>query len=472
MQSVQESIDAIRSAYRPFSFGRGLSSLPDELLQMVFEYIADIKTLSLVCRRFRRVVLDSPRLWATISNSDISLPYVIKSLERSKATALDILLQLRPAPVDPNSSSRERNNRLDVVEVLNAVLPHRNRWNYLEICVMIEKWEDLVERLTETCSHLMNLNLPLLTGLKICYPESMVHVNDYDINKMPLLDPKTNFHLYKSFIAPQLQSVHFVNVIPGPIPTSPMLTSCKIVIHDELIGAKGLRDILAFLSSATALENLSLTLHCCEMDTDETYPVQVLHHLRFLELHVADTNSTWVRPFRAALVTPVIRTFRILVSAGYPPDDASEEASTGDRRIRFNWLELMLCHDEYPALEELYAEFCSNSGVISEYPFAESVYNIPFDKVPNLRDLTLWSMNMNPAPTMIRRIPSLQTIRLLSPATDWKPFLETVIGMLRAQGDIACLQNLVVYRPAYLPQSSYFEIQAIIPERKIEWEVD
>lgn len=471
MQSVQGSIDAIRNAYQPFSFGRGLASLPDELLRMVFENVADSKILSLVCRRFRRVVLDSPRLWATISNSDISLPYVTKCLERSKATPLDIMLQLCPPPVDPASCSCKRDGRLDIVEVLNAVLPHRNRWNYLEICVRIEEWEDLVGPLTETCGHLMNLNLPLLTGLKFCHSETAIPI-DYDIDEMPLLDPNTIFHFYKSFTAPQLQSVHFVNVIPGPIAMSPMLTSCEIVIHDELIGAKGLRDILTFLSSATALESLSLTLHCGEMDTDETYPVQVLHHLRFLELHVADTNSTWVRPFRAALVTPVIRTFRILVSAGNPPDDASEEASTGDRRIRFNWLELMLCHDEYPALEELYAEFCSHSGVISEYPFNESVYNIPFDKVPNLRDLTLWSMNINPAPTMIRRIPALQTIRLLSPATNWKPFLETAIGMLRAQGDIACLQNLVVYRPAYLPQSSYFDIQAIIPERKIEWEVD
>lgn len=164
------------------------------------------------------------------------------------------------------------------------------------------------------------------------------------------------------------------------------------------------------------------------------------------------------------MVTPVIRKFRIIVGGGDYPDDASEEASTGDRRIRFNWLELMLFHDEYPTLKELDADFTIISDGTSEYPSSKSVYDIPFDKVPNLRELTLWSRNMNPALTIPSRILALQTIRcLLSRGTDWIPFLETAIGMLREQGNITCLQKLVVYRPAYLSHRVYLHMQAIIP---------
>lgn len=66
LQMIQKAVDALQVALQPLSFGKGIDSLPNEVLSMIFETYTGLgektSNLSLVSRRFRRIVLDTPRL--------------------------------------------------------------------------------------------------------------------------------------------------------------------------------------------------------------------------------------------------------------------------------------------------------------------------------------------------------------------------------------------------------------------------
>lgn len=85
LASLEATIVDMKKRIHPLVHGMGLASIPDEILSEIFEYELELNdivstskttgTLSLVCRRFRRVALNTPRLWSRISKSD-KMPYV------------------------------------------------------------------------------------------------------------------------------------------------------------------------------------------------------------------------------------------------------------------------------------------------------------------------------------------------------------------------------------------------------------
>lgn len=62
LDSLKATISAVNSALRPFQNGKGLESLPNEVLSMIFKCAGSRSSLSRVCHRFRQVALDIPQL--------------------------------------------------------------------------------------------------------------------------------------------------------------------------------------------------------------------------------------------------------------------------------------------------------------------------------------------------------------------------------------------------------------------------
>lgn len=123
LQMIQKAVDALQVALQPFSFGKGINSLPSEALSMIFEahngWGEEASNLSLVSHRFRRIVLETPKLWNSISNCGYNLPRIAKSLERSKETGLHDNLYLHESK-DPFENFSE----LVVAGALNSALCH------------------------------------------------------------------------------------------------------------------------------------------------------------------------------------------------------------------------------------------------------------------------------------------------------------------------------------------------------------
>lgn len=126
--SGEEIVKEIKEHIRPFEFGMGLSSLPDEMLSKIFEHALEGQrsgrasskgAWSLVCRQFRRVVLSTPRLWSRIRSSD-RVPYVRTCLKRSKSVGLSIYLYLINDHGQPEDMKRDS-------LFLAAVVPHSAR---------------------------------------------------------------------------------------------------------------------------------------------------------------------------------------------------------------------------------------------------------------------------------------------------------------------------------------------------------
>lgn len=129
---IQKAVDTLQVALQSFSFGKGIDSLPNEVLSMIFETYNGLgektSNLSLVSRQFRRIVLDSPRLWNSISNCGYTMSRIAKSLERSKETGLHVNLYLHESK-DPF----EIFSKLVVAGALNSALCHAKRWKTLRI---------------------------------------------------------------------------------------------------------------------------------------------------------------------------------------------------------------------------------------------------------------------------------------------------------------------------------------------------
>lgn len=96
-KSIDSDITGLKQSTPHILRSKSLASLPDELLATILEYSIEsckirwrrylIQTLSLVCQRFRRIVLQSPRSWSYIDNND-NMSYVHACLDRSGSVEL------------------------------------------------------------------------------------------------------------------------------------------------------------------------------------------------------------------------------------------------------------------------------------------------------------------------------------------------------------------------------------------------
>lgn len=400
---------------RPFSFAKGIDTLPDEILSMIFEsfenyeYQAVTRDCSLVSRRFRRVVLNTPRLWSNVSTDMKSMDCVSRHLERSKSIGLN-------ADVAPSPLFSWETPCLDQLDVFDAVLTHARRWERFAVDIGLDsKPLNLRERLNNLT------HLPRLKELCLeCY-RGVVEV----------VDPS----FLDSLCAPQLRRLCIINCAPGPSALFSTLTSLEILIWDFNGDHQLSHSLCMLLASIPNLTEASLTLKCFRSQDasglDGEFPPCILRKLKILSFTITAVLCDHLLSFRKALITPAI--VECTFSVRNSRFSYSVEA---DGVLYANYLDFMLCHDEYPTLEALSIDFDSLDGCMARF-------TIPFEKIPNLCELTVDIHGFYPD-YLPERVPALRALTMRNLGTDAWKWVKVLWEKLRQQGDLHNMQKVVI----------------------------
>lgn len=350
--SLEETLKEIKERIGPFELGKGLSSVPDEILSKIFEHAtggpkehnhAVTKgNLSLVCRHFRGVVLNTPRLWSHITSFD-KMPYVRACLKRGKSVGLSLVVYLN----DEDELYVER-----ALAFLATVVPHSSRWEYLYVSFDATVL-GLEGRMIELLS---NLRLPSLHSLILL--SSSPNILGDDIR-----------HFYQSWEMPNLRSLE-VDIIPKPF-VAPKLSSVQLRQFDIGEDAAESERLRNFLTTFPELEELCLELwRNGAKGYDQRDLLIDMPNLETLQIK-SSFRARDVRPFMIALRAAKLRELEIIMSA--------EDIIDGELLFD-NFLPLQ----QYPALETLRVRLLELSGLdqMKKLP-------IPFGKIPGLRTLSL-----------------------------------------------------------------------------------
>jgi hypothetical protein len=197
--------------------------------------------LTQICGRWREIALGTPALWRAISSyhESIHIPYdlVIHAFDTWLSRSCCCPLSLRYS-----RSSRQ-------LEVLAAVVPHRSRWEHLELCLRE--------------SHaVLDGPMPLLRYLDLRLIESSAHATEaVSCHEMPLLRTVVlNYNATSSVILPwaQLMSLTLLGLYPSEC--VPILQQTSSLIRFKLLlpdlGFDGLEPDIAL----PCLESLTLEL--------------------------------------------------------------------------------------------------------------------------------------------------------------------------------------------------------------------
>ncbi|OCB87103.1 hypothetical protein A7U60_g5838 [Sanghuangporus baumii] len=171
--SAKAFISALREKSTPIIFQHGITSLPDEVLTKIYEYIKDhydpVPAMDEnganrkysrsnkynVCQRIRHLAKSSPTLWTTL-HSRMHREEFKMYLKRSKNAHLSIIF---PSPCPDRS----------FYKFLSDILPHNQRWKEVTIECASDvpfAWESLNARSMQI-PELQKLDLPALTSLTV-----------------------------------------------------------------------------------------------------------------------------------------------------------------------------------------------------------------------------------------------------------------------------------------------------------------
>lgn len=404
LASLEATIVDMKKRIHPLVHGMGLASIPDEILSEIFEYELELNdivstskttgTLSLVCRRFRRVALKTPRLWSRISKYD-KMPYARACLERSKSVGLSISLTFTNAYVLTHELS-----------LLAEVIRHSSRWEHLRVSFLLEE-EDITQHENDLQSTIAsNLHLPSLRSLELDYRRSRgeddVLADDHHIQhfyqswNMPNLRHFQSTIIPKSFIAPRLSSIDLWDFHTGGDPAA----------------SEQIRD---FLTAYPELEKLRFDF---THSGAQSYPSSHLVHLpnlTTLGIGAYECDSRDVRPIMDALRIPKLRKLYIETSISMMTEDDND-------KILDDFLPL----EAYPTLEDLTLRTMSGE---------KDEYDLTFDKIPGLRSLLLDTPLLVPSiPFDLSRLPPLRSLKIAECTGSHLGWIDRMLDLSKERG--------------------------------------
>lgn len=417
LESLQAAATAITTALLPFQRGKGLDSLPDDVLSMIFVYVGSSFRLTGVCRRFRQVAFGIPQLWCTINTRMFSMRFLHASLKESKAAGLNIELDL---------NGKAFGNHLDALQVVDASLAHVDRWEHLDVSSSeIDSWEEIGPLIIEIDERTKGIHAPRLRSLSIDFNCDFPHGEGIPDR----LD--SAIHFYRTWTLPNLRHLQADNFVPIPF-IAPSLTSISIELESpsEYIAnprSHSLRRLLDFLASIPYLEDLNLLLEW--LDDESVLSPVVLYHLKTFRVQFAFWTPLKVSLFAKALATPAIRCIHLSIQGQFDPEPIADPTE---------WLSSFFSSSStYPTLEEFTFKFDTCDDSLE--------FLVPFKRFPNLRALTLESGDWSPGNFYYDFVPPLRSLHLKGRIdTRWTDWVSHVQEQMRSQGTLAGLQDLSI----------------------------
>lgn len=352
-KSIDSAITGLKQSTPHILHSKSLASLPDELLATILEYRIEtckirwrhylIQTLSLVCQRFRRIVLQSPRSWSYIDNND-NMSYARACLDRSGSVGLSVSFSIM--------------SYSNPLRFLDAIVPHSARWENLSI-TFIEQHP--YTRTSAFCRSklLQNLHLPSLRSL--CLMASPGNVES-DI-----------YHFYESWDMPNLRQLE-MNKVPRRF-IAPTVTSVRYslrnignTLYEDPDAFAQIQRLGPFLSAFPALVELEVAICLWGARGLEQMPSLQLPHLTRLRVDASSCGSTTAGLFMAKLQAPLLRKLEIVMP----------KCNGDDIRI----LDFFPC-DNYPALKDLICRMIEH-----ENDDRGPLISLPFEK---LKKTIIWN---------------------------------------------------------------------------------
>ncbi|KAJ7921737.1 hypothetical protein B0H13DRAFT_2414083 [Mycena leptocephala] len=282
---LERSLSALReektlAQERLDSYKYPVLELPNEIVSDVFMHflppyplfppligLLSPTLLTQICRRWREIALGTPALWRAISSyhESIHIPYdlVIHAFDTwlNRSGCCPVSLRL-----DANDS------QIDVAEFLAILVPHRARWENLDLHLSL--------------SHLPILDgpMPLLCSLDLRLSDSSAHVTEaVSFREMPLLRTVVlSDDVVLSVILPWAQLTSLTLLCVYPYECVPILRQTSSLIRCKL-------------------------LLCCEFD--ELRPDIALPCLESLTLELADPGA--VTDFLETFIVPALHSLEI-----------------------------------------------------------------------------------------------------------------------------------------------------------------
>ena len=413
LERLDGLIEETERTLLPFVHWKGLSSLPSNVLQMIFEEVDCLDHWPYTCKSFFILSRCIPRFWKDVSNAMPSLPHLRRALYFGKSTGLDVSFHIG----EPDMVANNKPARIRLVDMVPAVLPHCGRWEELNLYISVGPGEDVQthKSVLWLFSQLMKLNLPRLHTMRYHFSrDSRILLS---CNNQTFIG-----HFYRTLALPNLKKLETVNFITLPFST-PALTSVQIDLRTNF-------DHVYFVKVLSFLPKLEgLTLHLMSSSAAPATQIQplTLGTLITLEIKVTTKNISELFPLRRALITPAVRKMRAIIQFNYPSPDV-------------DWMSFFLCNQEYPDLVDLSFEIDINK---------RDVCRIPLHKAPNLRSLSVHSpyVDVKIDPRMSEmKMPALRTIEVHSDLPSWLEYLKLIRAKLEQQGDSKTLEKITVTR--------------------------
>lgn len=356
LEGLSTSLEgAITDIKKHISLVRVSCSFPFDVLSEIFQYAEERsrnhntttkETLSLVCRQFRHVVLNTPHIWTSIRSAD-NMPFVRACLQRSGVCGLSIRLSVE--------------NKMQMLAFLAAVKPHAPRWKSLTVILNIKK---KVEGRHHIMERLMYLHLPLLRTFTLFYEDFFTWSFP-----PPVSDSKP---FYKSWTMPNLCSFE-VDIMPRSSFAAPNLTILDVDRIDMAKGPAERDRLRELLTTFPGLEVLTIGFapgH--RMVLDEEYdklPLIEMPNLEVLIINARECDPSHVCPVIGVFRAPKLRSLTITTK---DPEDETERED-----LLYNFFPPV----GFPMLKRL--------SLLILAPMEQPVFFLPFESCPQLRSLTI-----------------------------------------------------------------------------------
>lgn len=325
---------------------KGMSSIPNELLARIFElaYEADGPrqrnvgpiTLSHVCRHFRAVALDTPRLWSVVSNW-MCIEEMEASISRSKAVELVVLFDQNveeslPPPLRP---------RLTLKEVMEAVVPHQKRWIKFDLKADVSGLMD--QENVNILALYPDLELPSLQGMVLKFATIVNHPESISDRVASCIS---------GWLLPSFVKIEMHNILPSSllVPRD-LLTDCHLSFEISREEPLNTNSIIAALSG---LDNLELLFLCFGGDvttgegfTGDDRPVVMPKLTAMMMTIVSDQQGPATVPpsaFLRSLRMPKLETLRFTLYTGTNTEDWLAELPIHSKPVDGQETEKDSCH--------------------------------------------------------------------------------------------------------------------------------
>lgn len=351
-----------------------ISDLPNELLLLIFEYsepdLLCLRHFLQVSKRFRQLVLSSPRLWAQQTLTLHSPSYII-----------------------------------DAVAKRSGMLGFRARFNIGDLHGIF----DLEHTIVQLCARWSSLTLFNISQSELQdFISSVPSINLVSLKEMTIDCDRWRmggWRFNSSWSLPHLISLKCISCVPQSL-CATTLSECTFTFSASL----PINGVTAFLSSALCIEKLSITLQ--SMSTRAFRDLEgsistTLPNLKHLVVQLAEVHRSLIENLFQAILSPNITSFLAIVGLkskkGWPDASKSLRLLTRRLKVRYPMLKRVglgaingefcaeeICYDQHDVnaiLEELPRGVEELVLLIHNHDF---VVSIPSGAVRTLKGL--WSL--------------------------------------------------------------------------------